>query len=73
MLNDYMVEKLPLGDCGYFTDRSQEIGMVEVIVPAESKLIGRSVLGAGPQRNGIDGAGVAARSRGREPGVSMRP
>ncbi len=40
MLNDYMVEKLPLGDCGYFTDRSQEIGMVEVIVPAESKLIG---------------------------------
>ncbi|MET4227994.1 MULTISPECIES: SLC13 family permease [unclassified Bradyrhizobium] len=46
MLNDYMVEKLPLGDCGYFTDRSQEIGMVEVIVPAESKLIGQSILQA---------------------------
>jgi len=37
---------LPLGDGGYFTDRSQEIGMVEVIVPAESRLIGRSVLQA---------------------------
>lgn len=46
MLRDYMLEKLPLGDCGYFTDRSQEIGMVEVIVPAESKLIGSSVLQA---------------------------
>jgi di/tricarboxylate transporter len=46
MLRDYKVEKLPLGDGGYFTDRSQEIGMVEVIVPAESKLIGQSILQA---------------------------
>lgn len=46
MLRDNMLEKLPLGDCGYFTDRSQEIGMVEVIVPAESELIGSSVFQA---------------------------
>jgi di/tricarboxylate transporter len=46
MLHDYKVEKLPLGDGGYFTDRSQEIGMVEVIVPADSKLIGQSILQA---------------------------
>jgi di/tricarboxylate transporter len=46
MLRDYRIEALPLGDGGYFTDRSQEIGMVEVIVPADSKLIGRSVLQA---------------------------
>jgi di/tricarboxylate transporter len=46
MLRDYMIEPLPLGDGGYFTDRSQEIGMVEVIVPADSKLIGQSVLQA---------------------------
>ena len=30
----------------YFTDRSQEIGMVEVILPAESELIGQTVLQA---------------------------
>jgi di/tricarboxylate transporter len=30
----------------YFTDRSQEIGMAEVIVPANSDLIGETVVGA---------------------------
>lgn len=29
---------------GYFADRSQEIGMAEVIVPADSHLVGKSVL-----------------------------
>ncbi|UPY35740.1 SLC13 family permease [Sediminicoccus sp. KRV36] len=43
---EYRLERLPLGDGGYFTDRSQEIGMVEVIVPADSALIGQSVLQA---------------------------
>ena len=43
----YAVELMPLSeDRGYLTDRSQEIGMVEVIVPAESKLIGQTVLQA---------------------------
>jgi di/tricarboxylate transporter len=38
---------LPLAGGGrYFTDRSQDIGMVEVIVPAESKLVGQTVLDA---------------------------
>ena len=39
----FAVEPLPLGDGGYFTDRAQDIGMVEVIVPAESELVGKTV------------------------------
>jgi di/tricarboxylate transporter len=39
----YALEKLPLSGA-YFTDRSQEIGMVEVILPANSELIGKSVV-----------------------------
>ncbi len=37
------LEPLPLGEIGnYFTDRSQEIGTAEVILPAESALIGQT-------------------------------
>jgi di/tricarboxylate transporter len=39
---EYALERLPLSGT-YFTDRSQEIGMAEAIVPAESDLIGRTV------------------------------
>src|SRR5262249_61960530 len=39
------LEELPLSD-GYFTDRSQDIGMVEVIVPADSDLVGKTVVEA---------------------------
>jgi di/tricarboxylate transporter len=39
---EYALERLPLTGT-YFTDRSQEIGMAEAIVPAESDLIGRTV------------------------------
>jgi di/tricarboxylate transporter len=46
MLRDYKIQALPLGDGGYFTDRSQEIGMVEAIVPADSKLTGQTILQA---------------------------
>ena len=43
----YAVEPMPLGGAGgYLTDRSQELGMVEVIVPAESRLVGQTVLEA---------------------------
>jgi di/tricarboxylate transporter len=42
----FSVEEQPLDDGGYFTDRSQEIGMVEVILPAESDLVGQTVLQA---------------------------
>ena len=38
------LEPLPLGEIGsYFADRSQEIGTAEVILPAESALIGQTV------------------------------
>ena len=48
----YAVEPLPLsGDGGYLTDRAQDIGMVEVIVPAESQLVGQTVLEARIRRD----------------------
>jgi len=38
------LEPLPIGEVGnYFVDRSQEIGAAEVILPAESTLIGQTV------------------------------
>jgi di/tricarboxylate transporter len=41
----YALEAMPLtGD--YFTDRSQEIGMAEVILPANSEFVGKTVAGA---------------------------
>src|SRR5258707_901154 len=41
------LEPRPLSEIGnYFVDRSQEIGAAEVILPAESKLIGLTVLDA---------------------------
>ncbi|WP_431302840.1 SLC13 family permease [Sediminicoccus sp. BL-A-41-H5] len=43
---EYGLEALPLGECGYFTDRSQELGMVEALVAPESPLIGQTVLQA---------------------------
>jgi di/tricarboxylate transporter len=42
----YGLEELPLSG-NYFNDRSQEIGMAEVIVPAGSRLVGKSVVQAG--------------------------
>ncbi|MFG1462593.1 SLC13 family permease [Xanthobacter sp. DSM 24535] len=42
----WRVEPLPLGDGDYFSDRSQELGMVEVILPVESRLVGSTVLEA---------------------------
>jgi di/tricarboxylate transporter len=39
------LEEMPLSGA-YFSDRSQEIGMAEVIVPANSDLIGQTVVGA---------------------------
>ncbi len=41
----YRLDKLPLSG-SYFLDRSQEIGMVEVMLPANSRLIGKTVVGA---------------------------
>lgn len=39
------LQAVPLAG-GYFTDRSQEIGMAEVIVPADSEFIGKTVIDA---------------------------
>jgi di/tricarboxylate transporter len=42
------LQPLPLSETGnYFVDLSQEIGAAEVILPAESRLIGQTVLEAG--------------------------
>jgi di/tricarboxylate transporter len=42
-----MLEPRPLTEAGnYFVDRSQEIGAAEVILPADSRLIGQTVLDA---------------------------
>jgi di/tricarboxylate transporter len=46
LLRQYALELMPLSGA-YFTDRSQEIGMAEVIVPADSDLVGQSVAEAG--------------------------
>ncbi|MEO3472061.1 SLC13 family permease [Roseomonas sp. CAU 1739] len=43
---EYRVANLPLVDGDYFLDRSQEIGMIEAIVPPDSPLVGRTVLEA---------------------------
>jgi di/tricarboxylate transporter len=41
--DDFLLEELPL-EGTYFSDRSQEIGLAEVIVPPSSDLVGRSVI-----------------------------
>lgn len=47
LCREYAIEELPLReDSFYFIDRSQEIGMVEVVVTADSRLVGQTVLDA---------------------------
>jgi di/tricarboxylate transporter len=41
----FALEKLPLSGV-YFSDRAQEIGMAESMIPATSKLVGKTVVGA---------------------------
>jgi di/tricarboxylate transporter len=41
----FALEQVPLSGA-YFSDRSQEIGMAEVILPANSELVGKTVVGA---------------------------
>jgi di/tricarboxylate transporter len=43
---EFGVTTLPLEDGGYFFERSQDIGMVEAIVPPDSPLVGSTVLQA---------------------------
>lgn len=58
------LEALPLADSGYFTDRSQELGMVEALVPPDSRIIGQSVLQA--RVRGEMGLTVLGLRRGRK-------
>ncbi len=44
--DEYRVAALPLVDGDYFLDRSQEIGMIEAIIPPDSPLVGKTVLDA---------------------------
>jgi di/tricarboxylate transporter len=45
IMKQYALERLPLSGA-YFSDRSQDIGMAEVIVPALSELVGKSATSA---------------------------
>ncbi len=45
LLHKYALELMPLSGV-YFSDRMQDIGMAEVIVPADSDLIGKTILEA---------------------------
>lgn len=47
LLGKHRLELLPFGeDSRYFTSRAQEIGMIEALIPAESKLVGQTLLQA---------------------------
>jgi di/tricarboxylate transporter len=61
---EYGLQELPLDDGGYFTDHSQEIGMVEVVVLPESQMIGQSVRQA--RVRGEMGLTVLGLRRGRK-------
>jgi di/tricarboxylate transporter len=65
LVDAYRVERLPLcPDNRYFTDRAQDLGMVEAIVPAESTFVGLTVLEA-RLRNDLGLTTIGLR-RGRE-------
>ena len=60
------LEALPLdGAGGYFTDRTQDLGMLEAIVPSDSRLIGQTVRQARVRRD--LGLTVVGLRRGRYP------
>ena len=46
LCSELRLERLPF-DSGYFDDRTQEIGMVEMTLPPESRLIGESIIEIG--------------------------
>ncbi len=64
----YKLLQLPLSG-GYFTDHAQEIGMAEVIVPADSDLIGKSLAeSALRDRTGLTAIGLRRGSMAHEHG-----
>jgi di/tricarboxylate transporter len=69
----YGLEAMPLSGA-YFRDRSQEIGMAEVIVPADSDLVGRTVAASGfRDRTGLTVIGLRRGTAARVPeGETLR-
>lgn len=70
LLEKYSLDPLPLSGA-YFTDHSQEIGMTEVIIPADSALVGQTVTEAKLRtRTGLTAIGLrrgqVAHERGME-------
>jgi di/tricarboxylate transporter len=52
LAEEYRVELLPLCPTHhYLTDRAQDLGMIEAIIPAESSLLGKSLLDARVRRD----------------------
>jgi di/tricarboxylate transporter len=60
---EYALEEISLPESDYFTDRTQELGMAEALVPPESSLIGQSVLQA--RVRSVSGLTVVGLRRGR--------
>jgi len=58
------LEALPTSDAGHYLDRAQEIGMVEVLVPPDSALVGASLAARRPR--GELGLAVLGLRHGRE-------
>ncbi len=47
LLREFALERMPLGSThDYLTDRTQDLGMIEAIIPAESRLVGQTLLQA---------------------------
>jgi len=63
LLEELRLESLPLAGT-YFNDRAQEIGLAQAIVPAESQLVGRSLVESGLRTQ--TGLTVIGLRRGKE-------
>ncbi len=68
----YALEAMPLSGA-YFTDRSQEIGMAEIILPATSELLGKTVAAARfRDRYGLTVIGLRHGTAAQERGLQTR-
>jgi di/tricarboxylate transporter len=73
LVRKYALEPMPLSGA-YFTDRSQEIGMAEVIVPADSSLVGGTVAEARLRdRVGLTAVGLRRGRVALERGLQNEP
>lgn len=67
---EYGLHELPLSGA-YFTDRSQEIGMTEVILPADSALVGQTVASTRfRERTGLTVIGLRRGKVAQESGIA---